>query len=489
MLILLTKTFHRFRYELIAALIGAVILMLELVGARLIAPYFGTSLYVWTSVIGVILGALSVGYVYGGRWADRGPSDNKLAAIIFISALLLLISQLSQEFILSSLAALSLDLRLQAFLAALILFAPANFFFGVVSPYLVKLRLTSLASAGRSIGGLYAAGTVGSIVGTFLAGYFLISYVGSRKLGLLMVGVLVLVSLLAMPNLYRKQRIGLLMIAVVFALVATGPDNPAILYDGDSIYARNRVVDVTTSEGKLVRQLRTDHLGVQSAVMVEDPSLLVAPYNQQFFEVARAAAKLDNVLVIGGGTFTFPRVLSERFPKIQVDVVEIDPQLEQIAKSYFFYRDNKRINIKNEDGRTFLNRNKKQYDLIFMDAYTSLSPPFQLTTTEAVARIKASLKPDGAAVINLISAYEGEAAQFLKATATTYKTAFKRVEYYQTVAASPLKSRQNIVVYATNGDVRRPSGIKTPALPPLSLDKTAQLTDDYAPVERMTHFR
>lgn len=482
------NTVIKYRYELIAAVIGAVIMMLELVGARMIAPYFGTSLYVWTSVIGVILGALSVGYIFGGRWADRFVSDTRLALIIFLSALLLLTTQVFYGTVLNLIATAPLDLRAQAFLAAILLFAPVNFFFGLVTPYLAKLRLTSLSTVGRSIGRLDASATLGSISGTFLAGYWLLSYVGSQQLGFALVGVLVLISIFAAARPLLKARLGLLAVALLFGF-AGGVQFivPGLLYDGDSAYSRYQVIDVRQDFGT-IRQLRTDNLGIQSAILVEDPTAIVANYNAQFFEIAKARTTLERVLVIGGGTFTLPTALAARFPEVRIDVVEIDPKLEEIAKDFFFYKDNPRVSIYNEDGRTYLNTTDKKYDLIVMDAFSSLSPPFQLTTQEAVARIDAALTSDGQVAVNLISAYEGDAAEFLRATVATYATRFSNIDLYQSNAGRDLESRQNIILVAGNAGLKSEvvTGEKLPIMPP---DASKVLTDNYAPVERLTRFR
>lgn len=160
----------KYRYECITAVSGGVVMILELVGARMIAPYFGTSFYVWTAMIGVILGALSFGYWYGGRVADKNPNDTALMKVIVLASFAILVSLIMQEMLLSSIAGARVDIRLGALLGAIVLFAPAAILLGIVSPYVARLRLDTIASAGQSIGRLYAAGTFGSIV-TFLAGY------------------------------------------------------------------------------------------------------------------------------------------------------------------------------------------------------------------------------------------------------------------------------------------------------------------------------
>ncbi len=196
-----------YRYEIIAALSGATVMILELVGARMMAPFFGTSTYVWTAMIGVILGALSFGYWYGGRLADRGATDKGLMLILISASLVTALGLILQSQLFPLVASLRLDVRISAIISALLLFAPASALLGIVSPYVAKLKLSSLKTAGSSIGRRYAAGTIGSIVGTFLTGYWLIALLGNFTLGIVVVITLVLISFIAERHLIVIPRI------------------------------------------------------------------------------------------------------------------------------------------------------------------------------------------------------------------------------------------------------------------------------------------
>jgi MFS family permease len=322
------------RYEAIALLNGALVMVLEIVGARMVAPYFGSSIYVWTAVVGVILGGLSLGYWYGGKLADRAAEDRYLALILQMAAGVLLLTLATQSVTLGTTMQAQVDLRVKAAFAALLLFLPANFLMGMVSPYLAKLRLTSLKDAGSSVGRLYAAGTVGSIVGTFASGYWLISWFGNRKLGLLVVAGLLVASWLARPAAYWWQRlvVAALTMAALLWTPGTAWGGVRLLYDGDSSYQRLRVLEMPF-EGQMVRALVTDNSSAESGISVAHPDVPAFEYIRAFLKAAEVQQP-KRVLMIGGGAYVFPTLLVKRMPNVRVDVVEIDPKLDEVAAKY-----------------------------------------------------------------------------------------------------------------------------------------------------------
>lgn len=474
-----------YRYEAIAALTGGIILILEIVGARMIAPYFGTSTYIWAAMIGVILGSLSLGYYYGGRLADWRANDQILALILAGTAVVLLLSLMVQQPILSLIASLGTDLRLQALLAATILFAPASTLMGLVSPYVAKLKLSSLKTAGRSIGRLYAAGTLGSITGTFLAGYWLIAWFGNRTLGLSLVAALIGVSFMANHRLLRWARLGLATAAMLLLLTPARLEGQ-VKADIDSVYSRYQVLE-TTFRGRLARLLITDNFSIQSAQYVSDPTALPLDYTKRFMEAARAFNYPRRVLVIGGGTYTFPAALAAECTQCQIDVVEIDPALDDLAEKYFNFKPQPNIDIIHQDGRVFLNREQADYDLIFMDAFSSLTPPYQLTTRQALERLKEHLKPGGAVVVNLVAAYAGR-NEYLHASTTTYQQVFASTALHQAADGTPPHQRQNLILLAaaapaTTRQISNQLQAEQLTLPSGGLI----LADDHAPVEQLIH--
>src|SRR4030042_6938183 len=158
---------------------GAVIMVLEIVGSRVVAPYVGTSLPVWTSIIGIILASLSIGYFLGGRLADQKPNIKPLVGIIMASGISIAIIPMLQFALLPVLSVISKDIRINALVATTLLFTAPSILLGMVSPYVIRLKLNQLKKTGSTTGELYALSTIGSILGTFLAGFVLLAYFSS----------------------------------------------------------------------------------------------------------------------------------------------------------------------------------------------------------------------------------------------------------------------------------------------------------------------
>ena len=191
--------YKNFILEITVFVCGALVMIYEIIGSRLLSPYLGASTYVWTSLIGVILGALSLGYWLGGKLADKKPDVKILASVIFLAGGLVALTILLKDLILAFIAESSAILEIKSLIAAILLFAPASILLGFVTPYAVKLKISSLEDTGKTVGRLYALSTVGSILGTFSAGFFLIPFVGSEKTLYLIGAILIGVSILLVP--------------------------------------------------------------------------------------------------------------------------------------------------------------------------------------------------------------------------------------------------------------------------------------------------
>jgi protein-L-isoaspartate O-methyltransferase len=315
---------------------------------------------------------------------------------------------------------------------------------------------------------------------------------GSRALGLSLVLGLVTASLMADRRWLVWLRALVGMVAVVllclpaFELASLG-SSLRLVYDGDSAYARWRVIDVA-HKGQTTRLLTSDWMVPQSGIYLDKPLEPLFGYTRRFLEVARGMPAVKRVLLIGGGTYTFPEMIISKYPEVQVDVVEIDPKLDELAGHYFGYKPDPRVRIIHEDGRTFLNGNRDRYDLVVIDAFSSMVPPFQLTTTEAVDRVAQALNPGGVVAVNLISAREGAKAGFVRAEYATYREHFANVLAVPADGREPAASAQNMVLVASNGSLGRVKGA-------LGLEGSGRvaaaraLTDDFAPVEQMTAVR
>lgn len=481
---------------------GALVMIYEIIGSRLLSPYLGASTYVWTSLIGVILAALSAGYYLGGKLADRKPDVEILALVIFLAGGLVSATILFKDLILPFIAESSLILELKSVLAAVLLFAPASVLLGFVTPYAVKLKMSSLADSGKTVGRLYALSTTGSILGTFAAGFFLIPFVGSERTLYFVAAGLIGLSILLAPFALNRLNLTVLIVFVfgigANELKAYYLKQTVDLRDIDTEYSRVQVFrTVEAKSGRQIRAMTTDPFFIQSGVFL-DSDELVFDYARYYNLIKHFKPDFQNTLMIGGAGYTFPREYLRRYEHARIEVVEIDSQMTEIARRYFGLKEDSRLKIFHEDGRVFLNRvEAERYDAVLMDAFGSLfSVPFQLTTVEAVGQISRSLKEDGVVIFNLGGAVSGDASRFLQAELKTYREVFPHVYLFKVNAGYTDEQLQNLIIVA----------VKSKKTPPLeSADaETAELlahiykrdvplaekilTDDLAPVEYYNSF-
>ena len=475
---------------------GALVMIFEIIGSRILSPFLGASTYIWTSLIGVILGALSLGYWLGGRLADRRPEVKLLAATLIIASSLVSLTALTKEVLLSIIANLTVGLEIKALIAAVLLFAPASICLGFVTPFAVRLEMRDVESTGRTVGRLYALSTIGSIVGTFAAGFFLIPFVGSVRTLYLIAACLLALSLLLAPLAMSKTAITSLVL-FVFGVIATEGNSYLLrqqsdVYDFDTEYSRIQVFrSKDPATGRPIQALATDPYFVQSAAFL-DSDELVLDYSRFYHLIGHFNPNIKNSLIIGGAGYSFPKEYLRTYPEAALDVVEIDPQMTAIARRFFRLTDDPRLNIIHEDGRMFINRTGSgTYDAILMDAFGSLfSVPTHLTTIEAVNHLNRILTDDGVIIFNLGSAITGPASHFLNAELATYQKAFPNVYLFKVNPTYPDEKLQNLIMVATKSRVIKfvsadPNLISLlshkysdgiPVIQPI-------LTDDLAPVE------
>ncbi len=497
----------RFALELTVFICGALVMTYEIIGSRIVSPFIGTSTYVWTSLIGVILAALSAGYWIGGRIADKRPDAKVLAATIFAAGGAVSVTILLKDFLLSMVASLGVGLGLQAVIAALVLFAPASVLLGIVTPFAVKLKMSALADSGKTVGRLYALSTVGSIAGTFAAGFVLIPFVGSVRTLYIIAGTLFALSILLAP--LALSRVNFMVLTLfVFSIAGSELTSYAVfrqsgLHDIDTEYSRIQVFEsVKPESGRKFQAMAIDPYFAQSAMYLDDGSP-VFEYIPFYHLVRHFKPDHKHSLMIGGAGYTFPREYLQTYPEARMDVVEIDPQMTQIARRFFRLQDDPRLTIFHEDGRVFLNRSDPaKYDAVMVDAFSSLfSIPYQLTTVEAVRHIHRVLKDDGIVIINIGSAITGPASMFLQAEYATYKQAFPNVLLFKVNPDRIDEQLQNLILVATKGSPPGLEGVAAAAADGVVEDRTQIakllahiyttdfplelpiLTDDLAPVE------
>jgi spermidine synthase len=488
----------KFSLEITVFICGASLMILELVGSRVLAPYVGTSTIVWTSLIGIILGALSLGYYVGGKIADVSAETRKLALIILGAAFFILAIVLINSEILNSITELVHTVYFTAVSATLFLFAIPSFILGIVSPYAVKLKMKDLHYTGRTVGDLYAISTIGSIVGTFAAGFLLIPFLGTVNILYFLVALLILASLAILPGkLFGARWIFIIILfgLIIFFLAKSVHADTSQLIDVDSQYNRIWIYSLRDAETKRpVLNLSTDPYGIQSGMFLDGDNDLVYRYSKYYRLADVINPSINKALMIGGAAYSYPKDFLKNHPVASMDVVEIDPKMTELAKKYFNLKDDPHLSVHHEDARVFLNNNQKKYDAIYVDAFNShLSIPYQLTTKEAVQEIYNSLNDGGTVIINIISAFQGDKSKFLRAELATYKSIFPQVYLFrvdnsdayrvQNVMLVAVKSPAAVNFYSDNAELYSLAQMIYDA--PVG-DDLPVLTDDYAPVDYYT---
>ena len=459
------------RLEIVALVNGFVLMVFELAGARILAPGIGSSTYVWTSVIGVIIAALSLGYFVGGKVADKRGYLIDVARLALLTGILITVTIISYQEVISVVASDIADPRIQGVIASLILFAPASFILGASSPYLAKLNVRSLKTTGRSVASLSALNSIGGIVGTFTAGFFLFGFVGSYETLCLTVILLLAASWIIGPRVEWKMR--LFITAAILTVIFISPIKSSVV-SIDTPTAHYTVADTPSG----FRELRMGPYGAQSTINLKRPDELATWYTRQFDSVIDHVPQKKDILMLGGGAFMLPQHLAYEYPDSNIDVVEIDPELASVARRYFDYRDPKNIDLIFTDARAYVNQTKTRYDVVLVDVYGDIEVPFTFLTKEYGKRIKEIVKPGGVVAVNMVAGTQGACLKLFEALDAPYRKHFGSATY---VIQSPGETRSNLVVAYSDKPVGMPDSSS------LEFSRGVLYSDNFAPAERLQY--
>lgn len=483
---------------------GACVLVIEIVATRILAPYFGNTIYSVSSVISVVLAALSVGYWIGGRLADKYPSKRLFFIIIAFSGALVLLMQFMQVSLLPSIG-YRLPLTFGPLIMSCVLFFVPSFVLGLLSPFAVALqqRDSGGQGVGTTAGEIFFFSTVGSIVGSLLAGFVLIPLFG---LSVILIGVgvaLILLGIIPVIIFGMEKKftvLSIMLAASMLMLASTAMALPGnVLYSRDGVYERISITD-STYNGRPARFLSQDTSN--SAAIYLDSDELVYDYSTYYALHSMFAPKVDRALVIGGGAYSIPKALLADLPEAEVDVSEIEPSLVPLSKKYFGLQEDPRLTHYIEDGRRMLHDTKHHYDVIFSDVYHSMySVPAHFTTQEFMKLAQNRLTDDGVFIANLIGSIRPEEPSFIWSQVKTMQQVFPQVYVFAVRSPADLATQNIIVVGSNSSDrvevndprwrrsahraVREISGhyVDTTGI---SLAKYPVLTDNYAPVDYLT---
>jgi spermidine synthase len=408
------------RLGLVVFMGGAATLATEIAASRLLAPYFGSSTIVWANIIGLILIYLSLGYWLGGKVADRRPEPRLLGWIILTAAafiaVLPFISRPILDLAVRGLDAVSAGAVVGSFFAALALFAIPVTLLGCVSPFAIRLALADVRSAGTVAGRLYAISTVGSILGTFVAAILTIPLIGTQRT---MLGAAALLTGCAALLLGRRWQVATIAVAALLA-VPTGAikSTAGLLHEAESTYQYVQIVE--RRDGSRVLQLNE---GVAVHSVWRAGSVLTGGEWDMFLVVPPLLDRpVERMLVIGNAGGTIARAYGELYPDVEIDGVEIDPEVTEAGRRYLGLGDNPKLVVHDADGRPFLQLTDRRYDVIVVDAYRQPYIPFYLATKEFFELARERLEPGGILALN-VAAVPGD-ERLSEAVGSTVLAAF-----------------------------------------------------------------
>lgn len=444
------KQLSRIGFFATAFTTGAIVMALEILGSRLLAPVFGNSLFVWGALIGVILAAMSSGYASGGWLADRYPGGRVLAWLLFGSGCwTLLLAGVGQP-VLFTVSRWIDDPRWGPCLAAGVLLAVPAFGLSGVLPALLRLAIADIGHLGRHTGGMIAISTIGSLLGTWGTSFYLLTWLGTvtlvGSLGVLQVGLGI-----SWWWSSGKKHAALATLSFAGAVSASWLAfhpillQPPAVHEEDSPYQQVRVRD-----NDVLRFLILDN--TFHAIMWKlDPVQLALPYSQMMMAVFGLHDEPRRGLILGHGGGSLAKWLARYWPTLELDVVEMDPSVVTAAEEYFDYHPPAHHHVFVQDARTFLRETPHRYDIVWMDAFARHLIPFHLTTQEFFAELRGKMDQHGVVAVNLASSDHPKDQKRAEAIVTTLKTGFPYVESFSVKGPSWLPTKEgsaNVIFFA-----------------------------------------
>lgn len=422
------EAFHRWFLYLTVFMTGAAIMVIELLGTRIVAPFYGNSLYVWSSLISITMIALAIGYFLGGYCSDNKP-DTRLSLIIGIAALCTLIIPWAARPVL--LLSDPLGLRAGAFFSALVLFTPSLTALGMITPLAIKRSTMTLNDLGNCVGSIYAVSTIGSVIGTLLLGFFLFPILGSREI---LIGLGIgLMTLSGITFFFENKRLqmnsGLWSMLILFTLILMAlpqaisagkfesPDQTFNLrWEQESLYGWVRVIDQPARD---LRILTSDSSSIGAASLSNGQSRL--SYQDIVGLIPVIQPSMKKALIIGLGAGHMANVLHDYYGML-VDTLEIDPAVATAAVDFFGHHPSGRSIV--GDARYEIQHLTGPYDLIIHDCFTGGSEPAHLLTVETLTRLRQLMSPQGIMALNFVGFADGPNSTALASVAKTIAQVF-----------------------------------------------------------------
>ena len=432
---------------------GGSVMACELIGAKLLAPFFGTSLYVWAAALALTLGGLTVGYYAGGILSKKYVGSRSLLyTVLLLAAGLLILMPFSSELIMER--TIVLPLEWGAVLSLFVYMVPPLAFMGMVSPIIINLLTEQAKSAGSSAGKVYAISTLGGILFTFLMGFWIIPQYGLRIPAVLTGLMLAVLPAFSLLRLRRSQvSLSLLLLPIAYLSWHAGPDFNAeyqIQYESHGILGEVKVVDhpsyAITPDARLGRALIVNNTLQTYVGHGDDFEYSIWNWANYFPTAASVYPPGSKVLLLGLGGGTLVKQLKRL--EFHVDVVEIDRRIWEVSIEYFDMDPDVSVTI--DDARHFLKTTDRTYDIIIFDTFLSEAVPEHLITLEGIADARGALRDDGMLMINFYGFLKGEKGLAARSVYKTLRTAGLETE----ILATPGTSGSRNLIFLAAAELR-----------------------------------
>lgn len=419
---------------------GAVVLIIEILGTRILAPFYGSTIFVWSSLLSVALGFLALGYLVGGNWVDRKPSSTNFYGVVFLAAITLVLAiKLNQIVLVFS---DQFGLKFGPLIASILLFAIPLFLLGMVTPFAIRLRTKLIENVGTRSGSIFAIATIGSLTGALLSGFFLIPLLSIISIFYITASFLAVMSIFGFiisdKEKSKEKRYGYFLLILAFFIILSTPlfnveahKDLKILFQKQSFYGDIKVVEIGESRCLVVN-------GASQTCVKKDGEN--SPYIKEMGRISVLRSQDKEILILGLGGGGILHFFSENQ---KIDIIEIAPEIVRTAERFFNFNPGPNQRIIVDDARSFLRKTDKRYDFIIADVFSATSVPPHLSTKEYFELLRDHLNPNGLILFNIISR-TGHEDQYTAAFVRTLRSVFPSV-----IITIPAPGLKNMILHAS----------------------------------------
>lgn len=442
-------------YFLLSFIEGGSVMAAELLGAKMLAPYFGSSLYVWATVLAITLGGLAIGYFAGGILSYRSKNELSLFYVLIAAAIFTSIMPFTSKMILWLVG--SHSLIPSVILSATVILIPPVFMMGMVSPLIIKITTPDLEQAGKTAGAIYAISTVGGILATFAFGFIIIPMFGLTKPCIITGIVLGFLPAIILLKNKKIKSIGMFLLIIVWTFsisnFKSNTSNIKVIHDTEGLLGQIMVLDypryhdstvVGTSRWLFVN--RISQTMYDSLAEEKNDEEKYFTYVYRISEYMDSIPKKSKVLLLGLGGGSVAKMLHEK--GFDVEVCELDNRIAHVARTYFHLTPEVKINI--DDARHFIKTCEKKYDVVIFDTFKGEDPPNHVFTMESLQETKKLLNPNGVIFVNSMGYLEGKEGRAMRSIFKTFETSGFNTKILPT-AANP--DQRNLIFIASMGKI------------------------------------